>query len=107
MSIDLVLRILAVVVGLLLVASCYWVDFNYLLAKMLLKKKPVVEKETNIETVDTGDQFLHIIDLWYKLREQCVEAKLDLATKKLDEVFPLLNKVEVMTPVEVPAVRVE
>jgi hypothetical protein len=106
MNIEVVLRILAIVTGLLLVASFYWVDFNYLLARMLLKKKAVVEKETNIETVDTGDQFLHIIDLWYKLREQCVEAKLDSATKKLDEVFPLLNKTETtITPV--PVAKVE
>jgi hypothetical protein len=102
MNIEVVLRILAIVVGLLLVASCYWVDFNYLLAKMMLKKKPLVEKDT-VVVVDTGDQFLHTIDLWYKLREQCVDLKLDLATKKLDEVFPLLNKIETTvlpTPVE-------
>jgi hypothetical protein len=105
MNIELVLRILAIVVGLLLVASCYWVDFNYLLAKMLLKKKPVVEKDVEV-VVDTGDQFLHIIDLWYKLRAQCVDAKLDSATQKLDEVFPLLNKTEVtITPA--PVAKVE
>ena len=105
MSIEIVLRILAIVVGLLLVASCYWVDFNYLLAKMLLKKKPVVEKDVAV-VVDTGDQFLHIIDLWYKLRAECVDAKLDLAIQKLDEVFPLLNKTETtITPV--PAVKAE
>ena len=105
MNIDIVLRILAIAVGLLLVASCYWVDFNYLLAKMLLKKKPVVEKDVEV-VVDTGDQFLHIIDLWYKLRESCVDAKLDSAIKKLDEVFPLLNKTETTTT-PVPAVKVE
>ena len=105
MNIDIVLRILAIVTGLLLVASCYWVDFNYLLAKMLLKKKPLIEKET-VAVVDTGDQFLHIIDLWYKLRESCVDAKLDSAIKKLDEVFPLLNKTETTTT-PVPAVKVE
>jgi hypothetical protein len=105
MNIELVLRILAIVAGLLLVASCYWVDFNYLLAKMLLKKKPVVEKDVEV-VVDTGDQFLHIIDLWYKLRAQCVDAKLDSATQKLDEVFPLLNKTEVtITPA--PVAKVE
>jgi hypothetical protein len=105
MNIELVLRILAIVVGLLLVASCYWVDFNYLLAKMLLKKKPVVETDVEV-VVDTGDQFLHIIDLWYKLRAQCVDAKLDLATQKLDEVFPLLNQTEVtITPA--PVAKVE
>jgi hypothetical protein len=106
MNIELVLRILAIVAGLLLVASCYWVDFNYLLAKMLLKKKPVIEKEKEIESVDTSDQFLHIIDLWYKLRESCVDAKLDSAIKKLDEVFPLLNQTETTTT-PVPAVKVE
>jgi hypothetical protein len=103
MSIDIVLRILAIVVGLLLVASCYWVDFNYLLAKMLLKKKPLAQKDT-VVVVDNGDQFLHIIDLWYKLRAQCVDAKLDSAIQKLDEVFPLLNKAEV-TPVTVAKVE--
>jgi hypothetical protein len=104
MSIDIVLRILAIVTGLFLVASFYWVDFNYLLAKMLLKKKPVVEKAK--EAVDNGDQFLNIIDLWYKLRAECVDAKLDSATKKLDEVFPLLNKTETtVTPVTVAKVE--
>jgi len=104
MNIEVVLRILAIVTGLLLVASFYWVDFNYLLAKMLLKKKPVVEKET--ESVDNGDQFLHIIDLWYKLRAQCVDAKLDSAIEKLDEVFPLLNRTET-TIIPVPVAKVE
>jgi hypothetical protein len=100
MNIDIILRILAIITGLLLVASFYWGDFNYLLAKMLLKKKAVVEKET--ESIDNGDQFLHIIDLWYKLRAECVDSKLDSAIEKLDEVFPLLNRTETtITPVPV------
>jgi hypothetical protein len=88
-NLENILRTIAVLAGVLIISS-YYFDFSYLVARLLSKKKTAPT-----ETVDNNDQFLQIIDLWYKLRGQCVEAKLDLAIQKLDEVFPLLNnKVE-------------
>lgn len=84
-DVELILRILAVVVGVIILSSSF-IDFNYLIAKLLLNKNKVVNATT------TSDEFLQIIDLWYKLRGKCVTAKLDSAIHKLDEVFPLLNE---------------
>lgn len=95
-NIELALRVLAIFGGLLLLASCYYIDFNYLLAKLLLKKQQVNKIETNTVS-NENDQFLQIIDLWYKLRNKCVAAKMEAALEKLDEVFPLLNKTETVT----------
>jgi hypothetical protein len=37
------------------------------------------------------EKFLHIINIWYQLKESCDSYELKLAVEKLDEVFPLLN----------------
>lgn len=87
MDFELLLRIAAVLVGVVILSTSF-VDYNYLIAKLLLGKQKKKE-----ETVDHSvhDEFLQIIDLWYKLRSKCVDYKLDAAISKLDEVFPLLN----------------
>jgi hypothetical protein len=36
---------------------------------------------------------LEIVSLWYQLKNKCDEYHLTVASEKLDEVFPLLNKV--------------
>ena len=43
---------------------------------------PVVEK-------DADDQFLHIVDLWFQLRNEAEDY--GLAIVAIDKVFPLLN----------------
>lgn len=48
----------------------------------MFKKKVDINKE---------DDFLNVISLWYKLKEQCDKCNLTIASAKLDEVFPLLN----------------
>jgi len=44
-------------------------------------------------TVNKAEGFLEIVGLWYKLKNKCDECHLDVASQKLDEVFPLLNGV--------------
>jgi hypothetical protein len=64
------------------------VDFSYLVSKLFLSSKPKTTQST-----DKEKEFLTIIGLWYQLKERCDSFNLDIASKKLDEVFPLLNEV--------------
>jgi len=90
MDIDIIIRVAAVGLAASLLLST--VDFASLLSKVKslfkwpFKKRAVVVVEPNAET-----QFLHIVDLWHKLKTSCDEQGLKEATEKLDEVFPLLN----------------
>lgn len=61
------------------------VDFPALITKVIFKKP---QAHTNTQSI-----FLEIISLWYQLKNKCDELKLSTASKKLDEVFPLLNQV--------------
>lgn len=74
-----------VIYGLLLV-GCLIILSNFLDPKWIIssmfKKKVDISKE---------DDFLNVIALWYKLKEQCDKCNLTVASAKLDEVFPLLN----------------
>lgn len=88
----MLLKVLAVCLGVALLLVFNFVDFNYILDKLLFKKREVVvvpEKEKNDEV------FLHIVDLWYQLRESCENQGLSSAVNKIDEVFPLLNNRDV------------
>lgn len=85
---EMLLKTMAVVFGIIVLLVFNFVDLNYLLDKILFKKRePVMtpEKDKNDEI------FLHIVDLWYQLRESCENQGLNNAVKKIDEVFPLLN----------------
>ena len=42
---------------------------------------------------DNEEGFLEIVSLWYQLKTKCDTYNLKVASDKLDEVFPLLNKV--------------
>ena len=79
---------LLVAVGLLFSS----IDFSYILAKLTVKNdKPKVINKPVAPVVDQDSQFLKTLELWYMLKKQCDEAKLAEASKKMDEVFPLLN----------------
>lgn len=83
---ELLIRIAAVLIGLSILVFTI-IDFNWLIDK-LLNKTPV---SVTPETKKDDKLFLHIIDLWYKLKVSCGEYGLNSAGEKLDEVFPLLN----------------
>jgi len=77
-------------VGVLAILSNFF-DAKWIIAKLFAKKvKPLaVSSDSN----NKESNFLHIISLWYQLKEQCDRCKLSIASDKLDEVFPLLNGV--------------
>lgn len=83
MELDMYTRIGLVLAGLLLIVFLN-VDLVSLLTKMLFWK-------TNKEDAPNEKEFLNMINLWYKLKEACVHNQFVDASKKLDEVFPLLN----------------
>jgi len=87
MEIETILKIVALSIGALIILSNF-VRFDTLLARLLPKKKvPQVVVQENKE----DEKFLHIINLWYQLKDNCDSYGLQLAVEKLDEVFPLLN----------------
>lgn len=92
-DIEFILKGIALVVAMGLLLSS--VDFAWLLAKISVKNevddKKVVPSVPNINEVDEGSSFLKTLELWYLLKKQCEEYKLVEASKKMDEVFPLLN----------------
>ncbi|NDD83585.1 hypothetical protein EBZ38_04785 [bacterium] len=87
MSIETIIKILALSIGSLILLSNF-IRFDNILARLIsttVVKKPVVNDSKEDE------KFLHIINLWYQLRDNCHAYGLQLATEKLDEVFLLLN----------------
>ena len=83
----MLIKIVAVLLGFGLLLLNF-VDFGKLTDMLLTRKKKDTPKQ------DDDEAFLHIIDLWYQLRENCEDSNLSNAVKKLDEVFPLLNDKE-------------
>jgi hypothetical protein len=82
---EFFLRTVALLVGVLILFFTL-TDFNWILDKFLNKENtPASEPSKNDKL------FLHIIDLWYKLKYNCELYGLKNASEKLDEVFPLLN----------------
>lgn len=77
------------IVGTLILASNF-IDVPYLVSKLFSRAKKVQVVE---ETHKKEEGFLEIVSLWYQLKTKCEEYKLDIASEKLDEVFPLLNQV--------------
>jgi hypothetical protein len=89
-NIEFILKALALVVAIGLLLSS--VDFSYLLAKFFVKEaKEDNRLDDSIEVVNESATFLKTLELWYLLKRKCDDAKLSTASKKLDEVFPLLN----------------
>lgn len=89
MSIENILKVTALLLGGLILLSNF-ISIDSILAKLLPKKK--IKPSDPINNVENNDEkFLHIINLWYQLKENCDLYGLKLAVEKLDEVFPLLN----------------
>lgn len=87
MEIETILKIAALSIGALIILSNF-VRFDSLLARLLPKKKV---PQVVVEETKEDEKFLHIINLWYQLKDNCDSYGLQLAVDKLDEVFPLLN----------------
>jgi hypothetical protein len=86
---EMLLKIFAILLGLGILLVNF-VDFNWILDSILTKKDSTPTIEIIEETKD-DKLFLHIVDLWYKLKDSCESYGLHNAAEKLDEVFPLLN----------------
>jgi hypothetical protein len=82
---DLYVKIALVSVGLLIVLLNF-VDISSIVSKLLFRNKPQ-------QVVKQQEGFLEIVSLWYQLKNKCEQFKLNVASEKLDEVFPLLNGV--------------
>jgi hypothetical protein len=80
MELDTLTRIGLIIAGLLLILFVN-VDFTYVLSKLIFWNKKG----------STETDFLKMVNLWYQLKNMCENNKFDKASKKLDEVFPLLN----------------
>lgn len=78
-------KIALVIVGILILASNF-IDVQYWISRLFAKSKAKV-----VQNQEEG--FLEIVSLWYQLKNKCDEHNLTVASSKLDEVFPLLNKV--------------
>lgn len=89
-DLEMILKGVALIVAVSLLLTS--IDFSYLLAKLTVKDdKPVVVNNKVIVSVNEDSQFLKTLELWYLLKKQCEDAKLLEASKKMDDVFPLLN----------------
>lgn len=74
-----------VIIGIVIVLSGL-IDFRGLISNLVFKSKtPANPNKQN--------DFLEIVELWYKLKNKCDQCNLNDASDKLDEVFPLLNGV--------------
>lgn len=78
-------KIALLIVAMFILASNF-VDIQYLISRLFSRSK--VKLVANKE-----EGFLEIVSLWYQLKNKCDEHELTVASEKLDEVFPLLNKV--------------
>lgn len=75
--------------GVLLLLTNF-IDFTYIVSKLFFKES---SPNTNLDTSNKQKDFLEIVGLWYQLKEKCDKFNLEIASQKLDEVFPLLNGV--------------
>lgn len=89
MDLETILKLVALTIGGLLLVSNF-VRVDSILAKLFPKNKKV-QPQIVVESSE-DEAFLHIINLWYQLKESCEKYNLQLAVDKIDEVFPLLNQ---------------
>jgi len=67
-----------------------YIDFSYIISKLFFSKVNNTIPLTPVET-DKEKEFLHLVSLWFQLKEKCEDFNLKIACEKLDEVFILLN----------------
>jgi len=75
--------------GVLILLSNF-IDFPYLISTLFFSNTP---KPSPTVKTNKQKEFLEIVGLWYQLKEKCDAFDLEVASTKLDEVFPLLNGV--------------
>lgn len=86
-----------IVYGLITVGVLF-ILLNFVKPKYVISSLFKKIKTDTIPPASVGEEnFLHIISLWYQLKECCDKCNLKVASDKLDEVFPLLNLNEVKT----------
>lgn len=85
---DLALLIYGCIGTGILILLSNFIDLPYLLSRLFFRTKGI---KVNTQNEGTEKDFLQIVSLWYKLKEQCDKFHLKVASDKLDEVFPLLN----------------
>jgi hypothetical protein len=90
-TVDLIVKGVALLIAIGLLLSS--IDFSYFLTKFFVRVKDDSDEvaDDNFPANTDGVVFLKTLELWYLLKKKCDESKLDLASKKMDEVFPLLN----------------
>ena len=86
---ELILKGVALLVAIGLLLSS--IDFSYILAKVSVKNDTVKVNNRVVVKVNEDSKFLKTLELWYLLKKQCDDAGLTEASKKMDDVFPLLN----------------
>lgn len=88
---ELYIKIGLLAVGVLAILSNF-VNVSSIVSRLVFskKKQPVI---VNADDESTEKDFLEIVSLWYQLKHKCDQFKLEVASNKLDEVFPLLNGV--------------
>ena len=92
MELETILKVGALTLGALILISNFVKveDILSLALRVLTPKTPVVPPAPEVPVSD-DEQFLHIVDLWFQLRNQCEEYGLPKAITAIDKVFPLLN----------------
>lgn len=66
-------------------------DFSAILNKLEQKAK---ETDTSPSPIVYKDSLVEIVQKWQTLKDACSESKLTEAVNKLDEIFPMLIKVD-------------
>lgn len=88
-------QILIIGVGILIVLSS--VDLSSVKAyinKQEVENKPPIAPPVQVVVVNPKDELVSIVQKWQALKDACDKNKLTDASAKLDEIFPMLIKVE-------------
>lgn len=90
-------QLVLVGIGLLIVASSFDLKSFLGKAKEEVIPKPVVTppKPAPVPVVDDKkDELVTVVIKWQALKDECIENNLTEAVTKLDEIFPMLIKVD-------------
>lgn len=91
MELEPILKIAAISAGVLILLSNF-VNLEDILGsalKLVDRSKPTPSAPEH--PVSEDEQFMHIVDLWFQLRQSCDTYGLPKAVASLDKTFPLLN----------------
>lgn len=89
-------QVLIIGIGLLIVLSS--VDLStvkkYINKQEQETDKPIAPSPVQVVVVNQKDELVSIVQKWQALKDACEKSKLAEASAKLDEIFPMLIKVE-------------